>query len=200
MNINALRSMQSVYSTPVAQVKRAKSSTVQARSDTVTISAEAQKMSQSSGKLNLNEIMNNFMDGAGKDGGISLEEMLEYGKKYQKKAEQVLDETLKELGIPSNQKITISTDHEGHIKVSADLPEGKVKKLEQALNDHPDFQQHYAKAAMGYEGYTAGMRHVEFARLYDKDPKAAVARFDLSNKSINFVLEYLSGESKMVET
>lgn len=202
MSINALTTGTQVYSSLATKAKtsvaRENNSRVKMGSDRVEISAQGKRMAESTGNTDLSKMLDSFMDGAGKDGFITLDEILAFGEKYREKANQVLAETCKALGIPSDTKITVSSDDKGNIKVNADLPESRIKELEQALNNHPDFQQHYAKAASAFSLYKAGQQHLEFAAAYEKNPKAAVAGFSGKNSS-DFILEYLNTNSKMVQ-
>ena len=203
MNINALGPYAQIYSGLSARSKTSlpqeKSSTLPANTDRVEISPEAKTMSDTGGNQSLSKMLDTFMDGAGEDGVITLEEIRAYGDEYRKKAEQVLNETLKELGISSDQKISIQTDAEGKVRVSGDLPESSLEKLEQALNDHPDFQQHYTKAASSASLVQAAEQYIEFAEAYDKDPQAAVARYSAEVTASDFLLEYFNGETRMVQ-
>ena len=108
-----------------------------------------------------------FFSNSPRRGYYTVDEIFAYAEKYHKKADQVLDETVKLLKIPPNVKITIDTNGEGGIKVSADLPEDTLKNLEQKLNDHPDFQQHYAKASSSYSFGKTAERQSEFANAND---------------------------------
>ncbi|MCG8549987.1 MAG: hypothetical protein MI799_06265 [Desulfobacterales bacterium] len=205
MNINGLSSGFQVYAglgTQTAKISadREKSTGTQATTmDTVEISSQARSMVESTGTSDLSRAMSDFMDGAGNDGVITLDEILAYGKKYQEKAEEILAETLDALGFSSNEKITICSDAEGNIVVSSNLSGADNEKLEQALNDHPDFRQDYAKAASSFSFYDAGIKHSEFAKAYENNPEAAVSLYGLGNNPVDFVLEYLNGESRMVQ-
>ncbi len=203
MNINPFGSNSPIYSRQATQAKSslspAKFSLPRPGSDKITISPEDKLNNVTTGNLSLSQITDGFMDGAGKDGVITVEEILAFGEKYREKADQVLDETLKELGIPSNTKISISTDAEGKVRVSADLPESNRNELEQALNDRPDFQQHYTKSSSSYSLYKAAEKHMEFTKLYENNPKAAVALFGVGSPPPDFIMEYLNGDTQMVE-
>ena len=185
MNINSLGNNSLLYSNQTSPAKESfsaeKFSLPETKSNETETSSNPGLMNgtvKNTGNL-LRDSLGSFMDGAGEDGAITVDEFFAYAEKYHKKADQVLDETVKQLNIPSNVKITIDTNGEGDIKVSADLPEDTLKKLEQSLNDHPDFQQHYVKAASSYSLGKAVERQAEFAKAYEQNPKAAVAMFGL---------------------
>lgn len=205
MNINGLSSGLQVYAGLNTQAKisanQEKSTDIQAATmDTVEISSRAQSMAESTGTSDLlSQLKRDFMDGAGNDGAITLDKILAYGKKYQEKAEQILTETLDALGFSSNEKIKISSDWGGNITVKSNLSEADNEKLEQALNDHSDFQQDYIKATSSFSIYNAGIKQSEFTKAYEKNPNAAVALYGLGNNPVEFVLEYLNGESQMVQ-
>lgn len=204
MNINPLSTNSPFYSLGGIQAKsshsQAKFSLPGTEPETPEDSTEAVSMNEAAGGAGLSSLMDGFMDGAGEDGVITLEEISAFGEKYREKADQVLDETLNALGIPANTKINIRTDEQGRVRVEADLPESTREKLEQALNDHPDFQQHFTKASSSYSMVKAAERHLEFAKAYERNPQAAVALFGLGSPPPDFIMEYFNGDTRMVET
>jgi len=189
----------STFSNYTAQAE--KNSPSSGKNDVVTLSDEGKKM-QAKASANSSYLLSsrdNFMDGAGKDGVITLDEIRAYGKKYFKQAENILAETLKELNIPPDISMTISTDEKGVVKVESDLSTQDNDRLETALNEHPDFQQAYTKASSSQTLVDAAEKHLEFAKAYAKDPKAAVAQYGIGNSSLEgYVLTYAQGQARLV--
>ncbi len=153
---------------------------------------------KTSGKhFSIDGLINKFMDGIGKDEVITVDEIFAYSEKYQKKAEKILYDNLGQLEISSATKITIDTEPEGNIKISADLPENILQDLEQTLNNHADFQQCYVKATSSFTLAKGAESQSDFARAYEKNPKYAIARFGIEYES-DFVMEFSNGKTKMV--
>ncbi len=135
--------------------------------------------------------LDEFMDGAGKDGAITLDEIRGFGEKYFNRAEEILAETLEQLGIPSDSNMTISIDEDGMVMVDSNLLAQDNDRLEAALNEHPDFQQAFIKAKSSQTALDEADKYLEFAEAYTKDHKAAVARYGIgSSFSGGYVLEY----------
>lgn len=143
--------------------------------------------------------LDDFMDGAGKDGVITVDEIRAFSEKYSKITEDILDETLKTLGVSVNHSLTIQTDEKGMVKVNSDLSAEDNDRLEAALNQHPDFQQAYKKASSNKALLNAVDQYLEFAQAYAKDPKAAVARYKIGDSQANaYVLQYAQGQASWV--
>ena len=171
------------------------------KKDIVTLSDEGKKMQEQASKNTPSLIgtLDNFMDGAGKDGVITLDEIQAFGKKYFKQAEDILVKTLEELNIPSDGSITIRTDQEGKVKVDSDLSARDNARLEAALNEHPDFQQAFIKASSSQSLVDAAEMHLAFAEAYAKDPRAAVARYGIGSSSPGeYVLEYKQEQADLI--
>ena len=171
------------------------------KNDVVTISDEGKKIQAQDTKTppSLIGALDDFMDGAGKDGVITLDEIRAYGEKYSKIAEDILTETLKQLSIPSDHSITISTDEKGVVKVDTDLSAQDNDRLEAALNEHPDFQQAFTKASSSQTLIDAAEKYIEFAEAYARDPKEAVAQYGIgSSSSGEHVLQYAQGRASLV--
>ncbi|WP_022668190.1 hypothetical protein [Desulfospira joergensenii] len=178
-----------------------KDSTLPGKNDVVTLSDEGKKMQAqaSANSSSLMSTLDNFMDGAGKDGVITLDEIRAFGEKYLKLSGDILAETLEQLGIPADQSMTIHTDEEGRVRVESDLPARDNEKLEAALNRHPEFQQAFTKASSSQSLLDAAEKHLEFAQAYAQDPKAAVARYGIGSPlSGDYVLEYAQGQTSLV--
>ena len=171
------------------------------KNDVVTLSDEGKKMaalgSANSSLLIDTEI--NFMDGAGKDGVITLDEIRAFSEKKFNAAKDILAETLSQLGIPSGSSITIGTDEEGVFRVDSDLSAQDNDRLETALNEHSDFQQAFMKSSSSFSLLDAGEKHTEFSQAYAQDPMAAVARYGIGNPSSGeYVIQYAQGQTIQV--
>ncbi len=171
------------------------------KKDVVTLSDEGKKM-QAQASTNTSSLiisLDDFMDGAGKDGVITLDEIRVFGEKYFKQAEDILAKTLEQLNIPSDHSMTISTDEEGVVKVDSDLSAQDNDRLEAALNEHPDFQQAFTKASSSQTLLDEAEKYMEFAEAYAKNPKAALAQYDIgSSSSGEYVFEYAQGQAKLI--
>lgn len=192
-------SVQNPFGAYTAQAE--KTATSPEKNDVVTLSDEGKKMQAkaSENTSSLISTLDNFMDGAGKDGVITLDEIRNYGEKNLTTAEGILAETLEQLGIPSDSNITIKTDENGTVKVDSDLLAQENEKLEAALNEHADFQQAYTKASSSQTFIDAAEKHMEFAQAYAKNPKAAVAQFGISSSSSGgFVLQYAQKQASLL--
>ncbi len=178
-----------------------KISTSSGKKDVVTLSDGGKKM-QAQASTNTPSLMSSldeFMDGAGKDGAITLDEIQAFGEKYFKQAEEILAKTLEQLGIPSDSNMTISIDEKGRVKVDSNLSAQDNDRLEAALNEHPDFQQAFIKASSSQTLLDEAEKYMEFAEAYAKDPKAAVAQYGIgSSSSGEYVFEYAQGQAKLI--
>lgn len=174
-------------------------------SDMVNISDEGKflQAQTSAQKGSKNDLMSldNFMDGAGRDGVITLDEIKTFYQKNLKKSEAILKDTLQSLGLPANASITMQSDSEGKIVVSSDMSAADNEKLEQALNKNHEFKSAFSAAASNRSFIEAIEEHLEFAKAYAKDPKAAVARYGIGNKSkeYDFLFQYTEGVAGFVK-
>ena len=179
MYINSLSPNSPYYSTSGYQAKNETSQativTNQANYGMVASSLEVRMAAQDSDRQNtlqtdatsssenesaISGAIDGFMDGAASDGMLSLDEILAFAEKNQDKADQVLAQTFARLGISPETEVNITTDTNGYVRVtSPDLSSSRVKMLEQALNDHPDFQQYHTKAASFFLLYFAAEQH-----------------------------------------
>ena len=194
----------SIYTSQVGKTSQVeKNSSSSGKIDVVTLSDEGKKM-QAQNSINTSSIIDSFddfMDGAGKDGVITLDEIRAFGEKNLKEAEDILAKTLEQLSIPSGHSITISTDREGKVVVDSDLSAHDNDRLETALNEHPDFQQTFARASTSQSFLDAAEKYEEFAQAYAQNPKAAVAQYGIGSSSLSsgeYVLQYAQGQTSLV--
>lgn len=187
------------YLTYTAQAE--KTAPLPGKTDMVTLSDEGKKMQANASEdpSSLISALDDFMDGAGNDGAITLNEIRAFGEKYLKETEEILAETLGELGISSDSDITIRTDENGVVRVDSNLSPKENERLETALNEHPDFQQAYTKASSSKTLVDAAEKYLEFAKAYAKDPKAAIAQFGIGNSSSGeYLLQYAQNQANLV--
>lgn len=169
------------------------------KKDVVTLSDEGKRLQAQNSATNSSLLgkLSNFMDGAGKDGVITLDEIRAFGEKYLNKAKDILAETLYKLGISSDHNITIRTDIEGVVRIESDLSVQDNDRLETALNEHPDFQQAFVKASSSQNMIDAAEKYLDFAKAYAQNPEAAIAHYGIGNSSSgpsgDYVLQYTQG-------
>ena len=178
-----------------------KNSRLPGKNDVVTISEEG-KRRQAQDAANRSSIigsLDDFMDGAGKDGVITLDEIQTFGEGNLEKAEEILAETLEQLGLSYDSSLSVRTDEQGEVRVTSDLSAQDNDRLASALNEHPDFQQALTKAGSSQALMDAAKKHMEFSRAYAQDPGAAVARYGIGlSSSGEVVLEYALGQASLV--
>ena len=107
-----------------------------------------------------------------------------------------LENVMASLGIERNVSFRLTPTRSGRIAVSGDF-EGK-EKLEGALNTNDDFGNRFRRMSANSSFIEAAERSLEFRKVYDIDPKAAVARYaylfsDSTEYRFSFVYE--NGES-----
>ena len=159
-----------------------KSSSANPTQDKVSISQDGKKLQENSA-LSLASLMENFMDGAGKDGKITLDEMKAFAEKKFKAADEAFQQVLSDLGITDSASIKVNIDRQGQIKVSSNLSKQDNDRLQTALNESQTFSQAFRAAASTKETIAASERYLEFSAAYAQDPQTAVARYGIGNKS-----------------
>ena len=159
-----------------------KSSSGSPTQDKVSISQDGKKLQENSA-LSLASLMENFMDGAGKDGKITLDEMKAFAEKKFKAADEAFQQVLSDLGITDSASIKVNIDRQGQIKVSSNLSKQDNDRLQTALNESQTFSQAFRAAASTKETIEASERYLEFAAAYAQDPQTAVARYGIGSKS-----------------
>lgn len=118
-----------------------------------------------------------FLDGAGADGVITMDELCAFRDRNTAKATQLLKETLKELGLPPSTRLTVERNEFAHISVAGDLSAQDRQRVEDALNDNAEFDQAYAAASSTSTLIDTAKYSMAFAKAYEKDPKAAVEEY-----------------------
>ncbi len=111
------------------------------KNDTVSISDEARAMQAKVPDLYANPscMPSIFGREAGKDGIITDEEIKKFAKENMKKAEILLMDTLKSLGILGNQFVSLQQNTGGKIEITSHLPRNAHEKLEQSINENQEF-------------------------------------------------------------
>ncbi len=159
-----------------------KSSLGSPNQDKVSLSQEGKKLQENSA-LSIASLMENFMDGAGKDGKITLDEMKACAEKKYKVADGAFQQVLSDLGITDSASIKVNIDKKGQINVTSNLSKQDNDRLQTALNDSQTFSQAFRAAVSTKETIAATERHLEFATAYAQNPKTAVARYGIGSKS-----------------
>lgn len=163
--------------------------------DRVTLSEQGQALQrQSAASEPLLSSLDDFMDGAGRDGVITGDEIRAYAQKYSKETDRIFRETLDSLGITDRSNISVDTDHGGNIRVRSDLSEVDNQRLEKALNEHPEFQQTFVRAANGNMMAQIADSWDGYETAYQQDPRAAVARYAELGKG-SYYFEFSRGAS-----
>lgn len=196
MRINPVNTVFTAYQPSYTPVKTAGS---EGQFDTVSLSGQGKRLQQESatrGKLGIDNLMDSFMGGAGKDGMISLDEMEAFFQENVGKTDALLRETLQSLGISEHTDITIEKDREGRIRVSSDLPDEQNKKLERTLNEDKDFHQAFSAATATKGVLRAAENHSAFAEAYRNDPVGAVGKYWPSMMETgDYILRFSNGSS-----
>ena len=196
MRINPVNTVFTAYQPSYTPAKTAGSG---GQFDTVSLSDQGKRLQQESaagGKLGIDNLMDSFMGGAGKDGMISLDEMEAFFQENAGKTDALLRETLQSLGISEHTDITIEKDREGRIRVSSDLPDEQNQKLEQALNEDKDFNQAFSAATATKGVLRAAENHSAFAEAYRNDPVGAVEKYWPSMMETgDYILRFSNGSS-----
>lgn len=135
--------------------------------DAATISTEAKMIS----------LMDSFMGGAGADGKITYEEIQNWQDANLGKAQQILRETVRDLGIDSKGRIQIDISPSGDLIVTGNMPKENRQRLQETLHNDREFRFAYGAASSAATILKAGEAASVFHKAYAEDPMAAVARF-----------------------
>lgn len=137
---------------------------------------KADSVSLSKGAL-LKASQEKFLDGAAKDGVITLEELRSFRDKKLLEAGSALTNTLTRLGIPRNATLGISVNPDNSVTVTGSLGAADKQKLEGALAADKDFIQAYNAASGTASVITAAEASADFTGMYAQNAKEAVARY-----------------------
>lgn len=106
---------------------------------------------------------------------ISLEDLQMGQQKAEDRVRLKLDELFAANGIFASPKIELAVDKKGSIRVKGSHPQ--KKEIEQLLEDNPELENNFRKASALTSLVKACNEYKEFAKEYDKDPYAAVAKY-----------------------
>jgi len=80
-----------------------------------------------------------------------------------------------ENGIDIPPEVQLTSDEEGHVRVSGEHPQ--ADQIEQLFADNADLENDFKRVSAMSSMVEAGRAHVDFARQYRENPYAAVAQF-----------------------
>ncbi|WP_319759151.1 hypothetical protein [Maridesulfovibrio sp.] len=80
-----------------------------------------------------------------------------------------------ENGINTPPEVQLTSDEEGHVRVSGNHPQ--AEQIEQLFADNADLENDFKRVSAMSSMVEAGHTHTEFAKQYKKNPYAAVAQF-----------------------
>ena len=186
MNITALNSYSRlpITSTTSAPSIETSKKTKCTADDRVSISPEAAKL----------WMQTSFMDGAGEDGVITMEEIKAFRDKQIKQVETILQDTLKDLGINSSDPLEIDIDPFNNIIITGGK-DTENKALAAALQDNSEFINAYNGAGGASTLLSAAAAGESFRNAYSDNPTAAVARYGwLFDKEWDFNISYENGK------
>lgn len=166
-----IQSVQSGYAAQSIQQtqKREEETSVQSpqsSGDQVTLSPEA--------------MIASFFTGMGVDytpgqKSISLEDLEAGLKKKTTEFQDRVNTLFLENGISTDPPVELTSDSEGNIRVKGDHPD--KEKIEQLFEDNPELANDFRGISGLSSLVKAGKEYVEFAKEYEKDPQAAVAKY-----------------------
>ncbi|MGD9158391.1 MAG: hypothetical protein PVG39_08305 [Desulfobacteraceae bacterium] len=154
--------------------------------DKVTISDNAVKANLIS--------LSGFMDGAGDDGVITLEEMRAFRDKKMDQAQSIIRDTLNDLNIKSYGKLKIDIDGNGSVIVSGSTDENN-NAIAEALQKDDQFRNTWKACSATSSSIAAAEAAIPFHDAYRADPKAAVAEYGwIIGKEWDFEMYFENGE------
>lgn len=152
--------------------------------DTVTFSDSARLLGR----------LSTFLDGAGEDGVITMEELRTFRDTKLGQVQDMLRDTMAELGIDQRAKFTVERDGWGRFSVQGRMAEKDKQALATALTANDTFQNAYAAADSTATILAAGEASLPFQEAYAADPQQAVRQFAwLFTASWNFSLSFENG-------
>jgi hypothetical protein len=185
MNVGAIGSY--VHS-PVNQTTSIKTESV----DEITYENNDDRVSISSNSISLLE---NFMDGAGEDGSITLDEMREFRDKKLASVQNILRDTLNNLNIKSNGRLEIGIDQTNNTVIVSGDTDKNNRAIAKALQKNDQFRDAWAAASGTSTLIAAAEESIQFREAYSSDPNAAVAKYSwLIGKEWDFNMYFEDGE------
>lgn len=123
----------------------------------------------------LAEFNKTFLNGAGEDGVITMDEIKSAANHYKSESQKRLNGIMDQLGIGPGVSFSLSHNMQGKIAVNGDF-EGK-DKLEEALNNDETFRNNFGAFSGAARLLAAAEAHEEFRKAYEADPIAAVEKY-----------------------
>jgi hypothetical protein len=161
--------------------------------DTATGDTHGDEVSLSSEGMRLN-LLDNFMDGAGRDGVITLDEMRAFRDERLTTAQNILQDTLNELNIDSTARFEIDMDpltNEVAVAGGADAHNGEIAA---ALQDNERFKDAWKAASAVSTLLAAAEAAIPFQNAYRSDPEAALAQYNLTaERNWDFTMYFEDG-------
>lgn len=153
-------------------------------------------VSISDGALKANLLSSGFMDGAGEDGAITLEEMRAFRDKKMEQAQSIIRDTLNSLNIKSCGKLQIDIDKDGSVIVTGSTDENN-NAIAEALQKDDQFRNTWNACSGTSSLVAAAEAAMPFGEAYRSDPKAAVAEYGwLTGKEWDFNMFFEDGETE----
>lgn len=143
--------------------------------------AQTQQREQSGDKVTLSpeSMVASFFTGMGIDytpgKSVSLDDFKGGLQRSTAKLTDDVNTLFLENGVSLSPPVELTTDGEGAVRVKGDHPD--KEKIEQLFEDNPDLANDFRGVSALSSFVKAAEEHLEFAREYEKDPYAAVAKY-----------------------
>ena len=135
-----------------------------------------------------------FMDGAGEDGVITLDEIRAFRDKNMEQARNIISDTLNDLNIKNYGKLHIDVDNNGSVIVTGSTEENN-NAIAEALRIDDQFVNIWNACSADSSLIAAAEAAMPFHDAYRADPKAAVAEYGwLIGKDWDFDMYYENGQ------
>lgn len=161
----------------------------------ITTNNNTDKVSISDNALKANLIsLSGFMDGAGDDGVITLEEMRAFLDKNMDQTQSIIRDTLNALNITNYGKLQINIDENGSIIVTGSTDENN-NAIAEALQKDDQFRNTFNACSGTSSLLAAAEAGIPFHEAYKADPKAAVEEYGwLIGKEWDFDMYFENGQ------
>lgn len=188
MSIYPIGSYVNFPANPTTSAKTASTGTTTSNTngDSVSISSGAARM----------DLLSNFMDGAGSDGVITLDEIRAYRDKQMESVQNIVGDTLENLNIKSSGQLQIDIDpyNNNNVVVTGSTDENN-KAIAAALQEDDQFRNAFNAASGTATLVAAAEASIPFQEAYSSDPKAAVAQYSwLIGRDWDFNLYFEDGK------
>ena len=168
MNVSAIPTLQGLQS------RTTRSTAVPPKAASIsTLSSGNVSVGQGSFKA----MLGSFLDGAGKEGTITMDEMRSFRDSNLQNAGSILSNTLARLGISRDTSLDISLASDNSVAVSGKLSASDRANLQNALSANADFVQSYNAASGVSSTIAAGEVSAKFTAMYAQNAQAAVAKY-----------------------